>query len=160
MTRVCVIGLGYIGLPIAALAAGRGMRVFGVDVDGAVVAGLNAGRSHVLEPELAGLVARVVAEGRLTGHGAPQPADVFIIAVPTPLAEGRRPMLAHMHAALRALAPVLVPGNLVILESTSPVGTTAGLGRMLAGLRPDLRIPGLADGADIALADSRRAGGE
>jgi len=152
MTRVCVIGLGYIGLPIAALAAGRGMRVFGVDVDGAVVAGLNAGRSHVLEPELAGLVARVVAEGRLTGHGAPQPADVFIIAVPTPLAEGRRPMLEHMHAALRALAPVLVPGNLVILESTSPVGTTAGLGRMLAVLRPDLRIPGQADGADIALA--------
>ena len=152
MTRVCVIGLGYIGLPIAALAAGRGMRVFGVDVDGAVVAGLNAGRSHVLEPELAGLVGRVVAEGRLTGHGAPQPADVFIIAVPTPLAEGRRPMLEHMHAALRALAPVLVPGNLVILESTSPVGTTAGLGRMLAGLRPDLRIPGQADGADIALA--------
>jgi len=152
MTRVCVIGLGYVGLPIAALAAGRGMRVFGVDVDGAVVAGLNAGRSHVLEPELAGLVGRVVAEGRLTGHGAPQPADVFIIAVPTPLAEGRRPMLAHVHAALRALAPVLAPGNLVIVESTSPVGTTAGLGRMLAGLRPDLRIPGQADGADIALA--------
>ena len=152
MTRVCVIGLGYIGLPIAALAAGRGMRVFGVDVDGAVVAGLNAGRSHVQEPELAGLVGRVVAEGMLTAHAAPQPADVFVIAVPTPLAEGRRPMLAHVHAALRALAPVLVPGNLVILESTSPVGTTAGLGQMLAGLRPDLRIPGLADGADIALA--------
>ena len=152
MTRVCVIGLGYIGLPTAVLAARHGMRVFGVDVNDAVVAGVNAGRSHVLEPELDGLVGRVVAAGRLTAHAAPQPADVFVIAVPTPLGEGRRPVLEHVHDAFRALAPVLAPGNLVILESTSPVGTTAGLGRMLAGLRPDLRVPGVAEEADIALA--------
>ena len=152
VTRVCVIGLGYIGLPTAVLVARQGMRVFGADVDAGVVAAVNAGRSHLLEPELDGLLGRVVAEGRLTAHAMPQPADVFIIAVPTPLAEGRRPMLEHVHDALRGLAPVLAPGNLVMLESTSPVGTTAGLGRVLAGLRPDLRIPGVADEADIALA--------
>lgn len=152
MTRVCVIGLGYIGLPTAALAARHGMRVFGVDVNAAVVAALNAGRTLLHEPDLDGLLRRVVAEGMLTAHATPQPADVFIIAVPTPLAEGRRPMLDHVHSAVRALAPVLARGNVLILESTSPVGTTAGIARMLAALRPDLRVPGVAEAPDIALA--------
>jgi len=135
---VCVIGLGYIGLPTAALVAARGMRVFGVDVDAAVLDGLRAGRALVLEPDLDGLLRRVVDDGVLTAHAAPMPADVFIIAVPTPLAEGRRPMLDHVFAAARALAPVLRPGNVVILESTVPVGTTAAMGRLLAELRPEL----------------------
>lgn len=137
-TAVCVIGLGYIGLPTAALVAAAGMRVFGVDVDAGVLAGLAAGQSHVREPDLDGLLRRVVGDGALTGHAAPVEADVFIIAVPTPLAEGRRPMLDHVFAAARALAPVLRAGNVVILESTVPVGTTAALGRLLAELRPDL----------------------
>ncbi len=152
MTRVCVIGLGYIGLPTAALVARHGMRVLGVDVDAAVVAGLKAGRTHLHEPELEGLLREVVAKGSLTAHAAPQPADIFIIAVPTPLAEGRRPMLGHVHDAVRALAPVLALGNLVILESTAPVGTTAGIADMLAALRPDLAMPGVSERPDIALA--------
>ena len=149
---VCVIGLGYIGLPTAALVASRGMRVFGADVDAAVVAGLNAGRTHILEPDLDGLLRKVVGDGLLTAHALPQPADVFIIAVPTPLAAGNRPMLEHVFSATRALAPVLAAGNVVILESTSPVGTTAALARLLGELRPDLAVPGVAPVPDFALA--------
>ena len=147
LSTVCVIGLGYIGLPTAALMASRGLRVMGVDVSAEVVGTVNAGRIHIVEPDLAGLVQKVVSDGALTAHAAPQPADAFIIAVPTPLTDDRRPVLDHVHAALRALAPMLRRGNAVILESTSPVGTTRRLGAMLAGLRPDL-----SPGPDIAIA--------
>lgn len=152
MTTVCIIGLGYIGLPTAAVVASRGVRVFGVDLNPAVVETVNQGRVHIVEPDLDGLVRKVVADGSLSAHGAPQPADVFIIAVPTPLSEGRRPMLDHVFEAARALAPLLRRGNTVILESTVPVGTTRQLAELLAGLRPDLAMPGTTTQADIALA--------
>jgi len=142
-----MIGLGYIGLPSAALMASRGLRVIGVDTDGRVVDTVNAGRIHIIEPGLAGLVRDVVARGLLIAHAAPHPADAFIITVPTPLTADRRPMLDHVHAATDAIAPVLKAGDVVILESTSPVGTTGRLAARLAALRPDLTIPG-----DVAIA--------
>lgn len=146
---ICMIGLGYIGLPTAALMASRGSRVFGVDIDPRLVARVNTGQIETSEPDLAGLVREMVARGALTAHHAPQPADAFIIAVPTPLTTDRLPMLDHVWAAVAAMAPVLRPGNLVILESTSPIGTTAAMAGRLAALRPDLDIPG-----DIAVAHS------
>ena len=147
MNTVCILGLGYVGLPTAALMASRGLRVHGVDTEPLVVATVNAGGIHIVEPDLAGLVRSVVEAGRLTAHAAPVAADAFIIAVPTPLTDDRRPMMALVDAATAALAPLLRPGDVVILESTSPVGTTQRLAGILATLRPDLRIPG-----DVAVA--------
>jgi UDP-N-acetyl-D-mannosaminuronic acid dehydrogenase len=152
MISICMIGLGYIGLPTAAVVASRGMRVFGVDVNPRVVETVNDGRIHIAEPDLDGLIHKVVSDGALTAHTTPQPADIFVIAVPTPLTPDRRPMLDYVFEAGRALAPVLRPGNTVILESTSPVGTTRRLGELLARLRPDLALPGIAPEPDIALA--------
>ena len=152
MKTVCIIGLGYVGLPTAAVAASRGWRVFGVDTNPQHVDTVNDGRIPIVEPDLDGLVRKVVADGALTAHAAPQQADLFVIAVPTPLTADRRPMLDHVFDAARALAPALRPGNTVILESTSPVGTTHALCDLLAGLRPDLAMPGRAARPDIALA--------
>ena len=147
MTSICIIGLGYIGLPTAALMASRGFRVHGVDTDAAVRKAVAAGQAHVAEPDLAGLVRAVVDAGGLTTHAQPVAADAFLIAVPTPLTAEKRPMLGHVEDAIRAVAPVLAAGNVVILESTCPVGTTARMAALLASLRPGLRIPG-----DVAVA--------
>ncbi|MBY0337412.1 MAG: UDP-N-acetyl-D-mannosamine dehydrogenase [Acetobacteraceae bacterium] len=140
MTEACVVGLGYIGLPTAAYMARTGIRVHGVDIDPTVVTTVNEGRIHIVEPDLDGLVQKVVRDGALTAHPAPVPADVFLIAVPTPLGPDHAPVVDFVHAAARAIAPVLRPGNIVILESTSPVGTTAEVARLLAAARPDLSI--------------------
>jgi len=135
---VCMVGLGYIGLPTAALLATRGHAVRGVDIRPEVVASIGAGRIHIQEPDLDVLVKAAVQSGRLTAHLEPAPADVFFIAVPTPFKEGHKPDMAFVDAAARALAPHLRPGNLVILESTSPVGSTEGVARTALALRPDL----------------------
>jgi len=128
MRNVCVLGLGYIGLPTASVLATRGCAVLGVDVSPRVLEAVAAGRAHVEEPDLDVLVRAAVGSGNLRVAAAPAPADVFIIAVPTPFREregsARAPDLSFVEAAARSLAPVLAPGNLVILESTSPVGTT------------------------------------
>jgi UDP-N-acetyl-D-mannosaminuronic acid dehydrogenase len=139
--RLCVLGLGYIGLPTAAMLASRGHAVLGCDTDARVVAAVQAGRPHFREPDLAMLLAAAVQTGRLTAATAPAEADAFLIAVPTPFAAGHQPDLSHVEAALAAVAPLLRPGNLVVLESTVPVGTTEALARRLAALRPDLAIP-------------------
>ena len=125
--KVCVIGLGYIGLPTASLLGTKGYEVVGVDVAPDVVATINEGRIHIVEPDLDILVKSAVQSGNLRASPVPEPADVFIIAVPTPLADGHAPDLTYVEAAARAIAPVVRPGNLVILESTSPVGTTETL---------------------------------
>jgi UDP-N-acetyl-D-mannosaminuronic acid dehydrogenase len=135
---VCVLGLGYIGLPTASLLATRGYRVLGVDVDARVVEAVQAGALHFHEPDLDILVASAVGSGQLTAAPEPAPADVFIIAVPTPFADGHAPDLSHVEAATRAIAPHLRPGNLVILESTSPVGATERIAGWLGQARPDL----------------------
>src|SRR5688500_387461 len=121
---ICVLGLGYIGLPTASLLATKGFRVLGVDIDPEVVRTISAGDIHIKEPELDVLVRSAVLSGSLTASTAPAEADVFVIAVPTPFREGFQPDVSYVEAATRAIAPVLRQGNLVILESTSPVGTS------------------------------------
>jgi len=134
MTTCCILGLGYIGLPTAALLARAGHRVTGVDVNAQVVATVNEGRIHIVEPDLDQAVAAAVASGALSAQLTPTPADVFLIAVPTPFRSGPdgipQPNIDYVLAAARAIAPVLRPGNLVLLESTSPVGTTEQVARL------------------------------
>ncbi|WP_439594500.1 UDP-N-acetyl-D-mannosamine dehydrogenase [Falsiroseomonas sp.] len=142
MQRLCVMGLGYIGLPAAAMLASRGHAVVGCDTDPRVVAAVAAGQAHFSEPDLAMLLQAAVTTGRLTAQPVPAPADVFFIAVPTPLGPGHRADLTCVEAATDAIAPLLAPGNLVILESTCPVGTTEALAARLAAARPDLVFPG------------------
>ena len=150
---VCVVGLGYIGLPTAALIASRGLNVIGVDVDLQVVATVGAGRVHIIEADLELLVQKSVRSGRLIASTRPQPADVFLIAVPTPLSQDKKPVLDYVFAATRSIAPKLKRGDLD-LKSTSPVGTTEAIAGILAGMRPDLTFPNgpSAAEADIALA--------
>lgn len=149
---VCVVGLGYIGLPTAAVVARSGARVIGIDVSQRVVDTVARGDIHIEEADLDTLVRDVVLLGRLTTATSPAPADVFVIAVPTPFGPGHAPDLSYVLDATRAIAPVLTPGNTVILESTSPVGTTEQIRDLLAELRPDLSLPGLSDTPDIAVA--------
>lgn len=150
---LCMVGLGYIGLPTAALFASRGVRVIGLDVSPHVVEQINKGDIHIVEPGLEEVVARTVKEGLLSATLTPVKAQSFVLAVPTPVNEDHEPDLSFIHAAARAIAPVLEPGNLVILESTSPVGTTEKLATWLAEARSDLSFPQQAgDEADIQLA--------
>ncbi|MEA5446319.1 UDP-N-acetyl-D-mannosamine dehydrogenase [Gammaproteobacteria bacterium AB-CW1] len=139
--RVSVVGLGYIGLPTAAVIASRGVEVIGVDVIQAVVDTINKGEIHIVEPDLDIAVRSAVTDGKLTAYTEPQPADAFMIAVPTPFKEGHQPDLSYIEAAARNVAKVLKPGNTVILESTSPVGATEQMCQWLAEERPDLSFP-------------------
>ena len=122
--KICVIGLGYIGLPTASLLGTKGFYVHGVDTSQEVVDTISAGGIHIVEPDLDILVKSAVQSGRLSAGLEPVEADVFIIAVPTPFKQGKQPDLSYVEAATRMIAPYVKPGNLVILESTSPVGTT------------------------------------
>lgn len=152
---VSILGLGYIGLPTAAMFASHGIDVLGVDIDPRVVDTINAGRAHIEEGDLDDLVARVVMGGKLRAFSQPQPADAFIIAVPTPVGHDseHQPDISYVLAAGRSIAPVLKRGDLVILESTSPVGTTQTLSELLAELRPDLRFPARnGESEDVSLA--------
>jgi UDP-N-acetyl-D-mannosaminuronic acid dehydrogenase len=139
--KVCVIGLGYIGLPTAAILASRGVKVVGVDVNPKAVESVNQGKIHIVEPELGAVVHSTVMNGKLSASYKPESAEVFIIAVPTPFKENHKPDLSFIEAAAQSIAPVLRKGNLVILESTSPVGTTEKLANWLAEKRPDLSFP-------------------
>lgn len=144
---VCVLGLGYIGLPTASVIASRGVKVIGVDVKQAVVDKINRGEIHIVEPDLEAVTAHAVQQGTLRAATAPLPADVFVIAVPTPFHDGKAD-LSYVDAAGASVAPVLTKGNLLVLESTSPPGTTERLLGQLAELRPDLRFPKVGDGTD------------
>jgi len=140
--KIVVLGLGYIGLPTASILATKGHQVVGVDIRGDVVATINSGNIHIIEPDLDTLVRSAVNSGRLKASLVPEPADTFIIAVPTPFmqtaANPKAPDLSYVEAATRSIAPFLNIGNLIILESTSPVGTTEKIANILAALRPDL----------------------
>lgn len=135
---ICVMGLGYIGLPTASLLATKGCRVLGVDVKPEVIETINAGRIHIVEPDLDALVHSAVTSGQLTAALSPGPAEVFIIAVPTPFTEGHRPDVSYVRAATEAIAPHLQADNLIILESTSPIGTTEMMADIVRRTRPDL----------------------
>lgn len=151
--KVSVIGLGYIGLPTAALIARSGFKVLGIDVSAHVVDTVNSGRVHIEEVDLDGLVQGVVARGTLRASTQIEESDVFLIAVPTPVAENRAPDISYVLDAARMIAPVLKSGDTIILESTSPVGTTEAMRDLLAQLRPDLKMPGQGTGAgDVAIA--------
>jgi len=152
---VCVIGLGYVGLPTAAVLASRGMHVVGVDIDPTTVALINKGKVHIVEPDLDILVNGAVVTGKLKATIKPEPADAFIIAVPTPFTTDHKPDLSFVEAAVRSLAPVLKKGDLVIIESTCPVGTTDSACGWLAATRPDLTFPHTAhDAADVNISHS------
>jgi UDP-N-acetyl-D-mannosaminuronic acid dehydrogenase len=151
--KVVVLGLGYIGLPTAAVIARTGARVLGVDVTESIVATVNSGKVHIEEVDLDGLVSGVVARGSLRASTTIEPADVFVIAVPTPFADDHTPNIGYVLQATTSIATVLKAGDTIILESTSPVGTTEKVRDLLAQLRPDLRVPGrTGDAADIAIA--------
>ena len=141
LTKVSVIGLGYIGLPTAAVLAAKKTHVMGVDIREETVDTINRGAIHFQEPELDILVHAVVSEGYLRASTCPEPADAFIIAVPTPFQDQHQPDLSYIKAASQSIAPVLKKGDLVILESTSPVGTTEQMANWLAIARPDLSFP-------------------
>lgn len=142
--RICLVGLGYIGLPTAVVFALRGIRVLGLDVNRSAVERINGGESHIVEPGLDEALRRSVMAGYLRATTTPEPADAFLIAVPTPFVEngsGHDPDLSYIEAASRSIASVLKPGDLVVLESTSPVGATEQMATWLAEMRPDLTFP-------------------
>ncbi len=138
---ICVVGLGYIGLPTASLLATKGFQVHGVDNNGSIVEAIRQGKTHIYEPDLDILVKSAIHSGNLVATVEPGPAEVFILAVPTPFSNGHVPDISYVEAATRAIAPHLTPGNLIILESTSPVGTTEKIADWLRAMRPDLNIP-------------------
>lgn len=151
--HICVIGLGYIGLPTAATFAAHGIKVTGVDVNQHAVDIINQGKVHIVEPDLDALVKVVVAKGMLSAQTIPAEADAYIVAVPTPFKDNYEPDLKYIEAASKALAPFLTKGNLVILESTSPVGATEQMSAWLSEARPDLSFPEQAgEQADILVA--------
>ena len=151
--RISMIGLGYIGLPTAALFAARGIEVIGVDVSSKVVETINAGKIHIVEPELDGIVHKAVSDGKLRATLEPEPAEAFLIAVPTPFKDGYEPDLSYIQSAATMIAPVLKAGDLVVLESTSPIGATEQMAEWLAQARPDLSFPQTAgEEADVQVA--------
>ncbi|NGN98461.1 UDP-N-acetyl-D-mannosamine dehydrogenase [Grimontia sp. S25] len=155
---ISVIGLGYIGLPTAAMFASRKKNVIGVDVNQHAVNTINKGQIHIVEPELDMIVHAAVSEGYLKAVTTPEPADAFLIAVPTPFLPNSNsgvpePDLSYIEAAAKAVAPVLKKGDLVILESTSPVGATEKMANWLKSSRPDLSFPqDSGDSADVNIA--------
>ncbi len=144
---ISVIGLGYIGLPTAAMFAAYGKQVIGVDVNQHTVDTINRGEIHIVEPDLDAIVHKAVTDGKLKAVLAPEPADAFLIAVPTPFlpieseSDIPKPDLKYIQSAAKAIAPVLKKGDLVILESTSPVGATEQMADWLAVFRTDLTFP-------------------
>ena len=150
--RVCIIGLGYIGLPTAAVLATRGVDVVGVDVNPAVVDAVNRGEVPFVEPDLAVTVAGAVNMGRLRATDAAVEADAFIIAVPTPFQDDHSADLSYIRTAVQGIAPLVRKGNVVILESTSPPGTTRLISQLLQETRPDLKLAHRTDRPDVFVA--------
>ncbi|HNW35638.1 MAG TPA: nucleotide sugar dehydrogenase, partial [Candidatus Ozemobacteraceae bacterium] len=146
MKQICVIGLGYIGLPTSSILAAKGFDVLGVDVQAGVVETINAGRIHITEPDLDAFVKAAVGSGRLRAALKPEPADAFIIAVPTPFKAAHKPDMAYVEDAARSILPVLRRGNLVILESTSPPRTCEDI------IAPILAESKLEIGTDVFIA--------
>lgn len=150
---ISMIGLGYIGLPTAAMFASRKIKVIGVDVNQSTVNTINRGQIHIIEPELDMIVGVAVSQGFLRATTKPESADAFLIAVPTPFKGDHEPDLTYVEAAAKSIALVIKKGDLVILESTSPVGTTEQMADWLASARPDLSFPQQAgEKADVNIA--------
>ena len=137
--KVGMVGLGYIGLPTAALLAYKNMEVLGIDINKAVVETINRGAIHIVEPELDTLVEKVVKSGNLRASQKPEASDVFIIAVPTPIKKDNQPDISYVQSATELILSYLQPENLVIIESTSPVGTTEKMAGLIYQKRPELK---------------------
>jgi UDP-N-acetyl-D-mannosaminuronic acid dehydrogenase len=141
--KIVVMGLGYIGLPTASMLATKGHQVKGVDLNEKVVAIINSGKIHIVEPDLDILVRSAVNSGNLQASLMPEDADVFILAVPTPFkkteANSKAPDMSYVEAAIKAITPHISESNLIILESTSPVGTTEKIHDLIVTIRPELR---------------------
>ncbi|MCK9794703.1 UDP-N-acetyl-D-mannosamine dehydrogenase [Isoptericola sp. 4D.3] len=152
INTVGVIGLGYIGLPTAAILASKDVKVIGVDVSPRTVEAVNRGDVPFVEPDLATYVAGAVQQGTLRATGTPEPADAFIVAVPTPFQGDHEPDLSYIEAAAKALAPQLRGGELLILESTSPPGATQKMAEWVLEVRPDLSLDGSEDRPQIHVA--------
>ena len=158
--NIVVLGLGYIGLPTAATFASMKKHVIGVDIQEAIVDSINQGKVHISETNLESLVEEAVENGYLSASLEPQEADVFIITVPTPFTEVYRddkiffePDLSYIKASVIGIAPVIKKGDLIVLESTSPVGTTEKISTWLSKERPDLLFPSYSsDDTDINIA--------
>ena len=152
-TTISVIGLGYIGLPTVAAFASRHKQVVGVDINQDTVDTINRGEIHIVEPDLDKVVKAAVSGGYLKATTVPVEADAYLIAVPTPFKGEHEPDMAYVESAARSIAPVLRQGALVILESTSPVGSTEQMAQWLAEMRPDLTFPQQAgEQADVNIA--------
>jgi UDP-N-acetyl-D-mannosaminuronic acid dehydrogenase len=149
---IAVIGLGYIGLPTCAALTNQGLRVTGVDVNERTVSEINAGRVPIVEPNLDVAIATAVADGLLTATTTMPHASVYLIAVPTPFTGDHEPDLRHVRSATEAIAPMLRGGEVVILESTSPPGTTELVSSWISDLRPDLKLPHQGGISDVHLA--------
>lgn len=137
--KAVFMGLGYIGLPTAAVAASKGIEVIGVDVNPEVVDTINAGKIHIVEPELDQVVKDVVEKGKLKAKLEPEDADAFVIVVPTPFRQNHRPDISYVESATRAVLPFLKEGSLYIIESTSPVHTTEKMADLIWKERPELK---------------------
>jgi UDP-N-acetyl-D-mannosaminuronic acid dehydrogenase len=141
--KVCIVGLGYVGLPAAAMFAKAGMKVLGIDVDETVINAVNRGEVHIVEPGLAEIVKAQVKRGNLTAARQPEKSDAFVLAVPTPFRHDgtHAPDISYVESAVHSIAPVIAKGNLIVLESTSPVGTTRHIINVLKNARKDLQMP-------------------
>ena len=137
--EVVTIGLGYIGLPTSALIASKGTKVLGVDINQDIVNTINKGKIHIVEPDLDSIVSKAVLNGLFKASTKPCSADVFLIVVPTPFKENNEPDISYIEAATKEIIPVLKKGDLYIIESTSPVGTTEKMQKLIFESRPELK---------------------
>jgi len=142
INKVCFIGLGYVGLPTAALIASKGVEVHGVDINQHAIDTINSGQTHIEEADLQEIISKTISNGKLKADTKPEKADIFVIAVPTPFNTDKTPDLSYVLKAGENIAEFLEKGNLVILESTSPVGATEQLKNSIAKIRTDLNFEG------------------
>ena len=138
MNKIICIGLGYIGFPTAAMLAGKGLTVVGVDINERVVESVNKGETHIVEPGLSEVVEQVVRSGHLRATMRPEEGDVYLIVVPTPFRGNHEPDISYVETAIRSVIPLLKKGSLLIIESTSPVGTTDKMKQLVYAERPEL----------------------
>lgn len=137
--KACFMGLGYIGLPTAIIAAKSGVKIIGVDVNPRVVEMTNSGQLHIVEPGLEALLKEVIASGQLQASVTPEEADAYFIVVPTPFKGDHEPDISFVESATRMVIPFLKEGDLYVIESTSPVGTTEKMAELIFSLRPELK---------------------
>ncbi len=137
-TEVVTVGLGYIGLPTSALIASKGTNVLGVDINQSVVDTINKGKIHIVEPDLDAIVSKAVSNGFLKASTKPTSAEVYLIVVPTPFKGNHEPDISFVEAATKGIIPLLKKGDLYIIESTSPIGTTEKMQKLIFAYRPEL----------------------